>query len=347
MVGEVARTTEPVPVTAVMPVPLIWKMLPVPAVLNVLLVKVSVVARPTYVSVPWNVSVVPSVPARVRELLAVNVLPSAMVRVEPVAGVVSVSLLIEVAEATPRVGVTRVGEVERTTSPVPVHVKREEVAMAVGTAEAPVLFAQSELAAIAAKLIVEAVPPTCAPRVPELARPVPTAREDVATDCTAPVPAPYSNCDDENVFWPVPPEATRSGVMSVSAPAEEKVLVAVAPKYALLKTESWEVEALVNASNEGSENVGFPPVPSPLAIVIWLAVPVSVRAVTPELPFDESIPIKFWKVTAALAIKLVVEAVVAVTIVVDAYGAVSRATEGRVREPLVENVLVAVAPKYA
>jgi hypothetical protein len=38
--------------------------------------------------------------------------------------------------------------------------KRDEVAMAVGTAEAPVPFTQSELAAIAAKEIEEFVPPT-------------------------------------------------------------------------------------------------------------------------------------------------------------------------------------------
>ena len=101
-----------------------------------------------------------------------------------------VALVRTRAEGVPRAGVTRVGEVERTTSPVPVHVKRDEVAMAVGTAEAPVAFAQSELAAIAAKLMEAFAPPTCAPRVPELVRPVPTAREDVATDCTAPVPAP-------------------------------------------------------------------------------------------------------------------------------------------------------------
>jgi len=50
-VGLDDRTTEPVPVTAVMPVPLIWNTLPVAAVLNVLLVKVSVVALPTRVSV--------------------------------------------------------------------------------------------------------------------------------------------------------------------------------------------------------------------------------------------------------------------------------------------------------
>ena len=50
-VGVFARTTAPVPATAVIAVPLIEKLLPVPAVLKVLLVKVSVVALPTRVSV--------------------------------------------------------------------------------------------------------------------------------------------------------------------------------------------------------------------------------------------------------------------------------------------------------
>jgi hypothetical protein len=57
----------------------------------------------------------------VRLLLAVSVLPSAIVSVEPVAGVVRVTLLMVVAEATPSVGVTSVGDVARaTTVPVPV-----------------------------------------------------------------------------------------------------------------------------------------------------------------------------------------------------------------------------------
>ena len=61
-----------------------------------------------------KVMVVPSVPAKVRELLAVKVLPSAIVRVEPVAGVVMVTLFKVVAVALPKVGLTRVGELEKT-----------------------------------------------------------------------------------------------------------------------------------------------------------------------------------------------------------------------------------------
>jgi len=43
-----------------------------------------------------------------------------MVNVEPVAGAVNATLLILVAVATPRTGVTRVGVLENTTTPVPV-----------------------------------------------------------------------------------------------------------------------------------------------------------------------------------------------------------------------------------
>lgn len=50
--GLVANTTEPEPVTAVMDVPLIFKLFPVPAVSKALLVRVSVESRLTTVPVP-------------------------------------------------------------------------------------------------------------------------------------------------------------------------------------------------------------------------------------------------------------------------------------------------------
>ncbi len=65
--------------------------------------------------------VVASVPASVRELDAVKVFPSAMVKVAEVAGAVMATLFIDVAVATPKVGVTKVGEVS-TTNFVPVPV---------------------------------------------------------------------------------------------------------------------------------------------------------------------------------------------------------------------------------
>src|SRR6185437_9305028 len=61
-------------------------------------------------------------PTSVRLLLAVNVLPLAMVRVALVAGAVTVTLLMLVAVATPIVGVVSVGEVASTLLPVPVFV---------------------------------------------------------------------------------------------------------------------------------------------------------------------------------------------------------------------------------
>ena len=80
---------------------------------------------------------------------------------------------------------------------------------------------------------VTAVPPIWEPRVPEVTdMPVPTASEEVATEVSAAVPLPYKSWDEVKVVWPVPPEPTRSGVMSVRAPAESKVEVAVPPNHA-------------------------------------------------------------------------------------------------------------------
>ena len=59
--------------------------------------------------------------------LAVRVLPSAMVKVDPVAGVVKVTLLILVALATPKTGVVRVGEVAKTARPEPVSSLRAAI----------------------------------------------------------------------------------------------------------------------------------------------------------------------------------------------------------------------------
>lgn len=58
----------------------------------------------------------------VADPLTVRVCPSAIVSVEPVAGAVNATLLIEVAEAAPKVGVVSVGDVARTGFPVPVGV---------------------------------------------------------------------------------------------------------------------------------------------------------------------------------------------------------------------------------
>jgi len=69
-----------------------------------------------------NVTLEAAVEVRVRlnapEVARVD--PSTNVKVDPVAGPVKVTLLILVAEATPRVGVTRVGDVANTNAPLPV-----------------------------------------------------------------------------------------------------------------------------------------------------------------------------------------------------------------------------------
>jgi len=106
IVGEVANTSKPVPVSS--------EITPASSA--------EVVAENTdnlfdvYVTVPPvpNATDDVSVPVKVKVLLTVNVLPSARVKIEPVKGVVSVILLILVAEATPRIGVVSVGDVLNT-----------------------------------------------------------------------------------------------------------------------------------------------------------------------------------------------------------------------------------------
>ncbi len=84
-------------------------------------VKVCVVPSPaTVVLAAGNVIVVASVPANVMLLFAVSVLPFAMVNVAEVAGAVMVTLLMEVAVATPNVGVVSEGLVAKTSAPEPV-----------------------------------------------------------------------------------------------------------------------------------------------------------------------------------------------------------------------------------
>jgi hypothetical protein len=76
-------------------------------------------AVPSVPPVP-TFSVEPSVPVSVSVFEEVNVFPSAIVTVEPVAGAVRVTLLMVVADATPSVGVVKVGEVAKTKAPLPV-----------------------------------------------------------------------------------------------------------------------------------------------------------------------------------------------------------------------------------
>src|ERR1700743_1604342 len=73
---------------------------------SVLAVSVCVAPSVTTVSlVPGNAKLVESVPVNVSELLAVSVLPFAMVNGALDAGAVNATLLIDVAVATPKLGV--------------------------------------------------------------------------------------------------------------------------------------------------------------------------------------------------------------------------------------------------
>jgi hypothetical protein len=101
-VGEVERTTSPVPVTVVIEVPLILKLFPVPAVSNVLLVKVSVVALPTKVSVAAGRVNVPDAVADAASAVVPDVDP------------------LKLAPAVPMVGVVKDGDPAKTKAPVPV-----------------------------------------------------------------------------------------------------------------------------------------------------------------------------------------------------------------------------------
>ena len=95
------------------------------------------------------------------------------------------------ADGVPSAGVMRVGEVALTTSPVPVHVKRDEVAMAVTFPVAPVVLPSMVLAAICASLVrampfvarvsVEFAPPTKAPMVPPIVNSAEGVKVVVAT----------------------------------------------------------------------------------------------------------------------------------------------------------------------
>ena len=67
-----------------------------------------------------NATLDESVPVNVNVLFAVKVLPSAIVSVEPVAGAVIATLLIDVAVATPNTGVTSIGVFANTNAPLPV-----------------------------------------------------------------------------------------------------------------------------------------------------------------------------------------------------------------------------------
>jgi hypothetical protein len=112
--GEVANTKAPLPVSSDI-TPANSKE-EVAAWIDNLLPEV--IRVPAVGNVTLEAAVVVSVKLLAPEVT--NVDPSANVKVAVVAGAVKVTLLIVVAEATPKTGVTRVGEVANTLTPVPV-----------------------------------------------------------------------------------------------------------------------------------------------------------------------------------------------------------------------------------
>lgn len=110
--GEVPKTRAPLPVSSEM-TPSNWA--DVVAANTERLLAVYATVPP-----PPKATDEASVPVKVRVLLAVKVLPSAIVRVAAVAGAVMVTLLTVVAVATPMLGVVRVGLVAKTRRPEPV-----------------------------------------------------------------------------------------------------------------------------------------------------------------------------------------------------------------------------------
>jgi hypothetical protein len=123
-VGDVANTKRPVPVSS--DITLINSEEEVAA--NTLSLLPVVVKVPAVGNVTLEAAVVVSV--RPKAPTVVRVEPSANAKVAEVAGAVKATLLILVAVATPKTGVTRVGDVANTLTPVPVLSVRADAKLA-------------------------------------------------------------------------------------------------------------------------------------------------------------------------------------------------------------------------
>ena len=98
-------------------------------------------------------------PVNVNVLLAVKVLPSAIVSVDAVAGAVIVTLFIDVAVATPNVGVTRVGLVAITTLPVPVAAPQASYSASQSAAVVSVVPIQVKFTVVPGVTVANKLPP--------------------------------------------------------------------------------------------------------------------------------------------------------------------------------------------
>lgn len=103
------------------------------------------------------------------------------------------------------------------------------------------------------------LPLTSPVRVPAPVPPLPTASVPTVSESAMP--------SEEVAETPVPPEETESGVASVKAPAEENDDVAVAPKYALEKTENRVDDAFPNCCRFDQEFTVVVPKESEIAFV--------------------------------------------------------------------------------
>lgn len=167
------------------------------------------------------------------------------VPVTPVESGRPVAFVSVTAEGVPKFGVVKVGDVSRTTEPVPLQVNKDEVATAVTFPVAPVELPRIEFAAICARLVretpfvakdnVPAEPPTRAPRVPECEKAPESDKEVVATLWYADEP-PYKSWPTGAVVVPVPPFAIpKVPVMSLARFTSE---VETAPAVAFRNPES-------------------------------------------------------------------------------------------------------------
>ena len=101
--------------------------------------------------------------------------------------------------------------------------------------------------------IVLFVPPICEPSVPETESVEPTASDEVATVCNAPVPEPYTREPLVNDVAPVPPFAmgrTPLNAVAVTLPPEIVAPVIVPPVIAMFERSTLdplERERLTNA----------------------------------------------------------------------------------------------------
>lgn len=128
-----------------------------------------------------------------------------MVRVDDVAGAVKATLLILVAAATPKTGVTRVGEVANTTLPDPVGPARVILSLTVRVLPSAMVNVDPEAGVVRVTLLT--VVGVMAPKVRVIAGVV----VGLATDPDTPLAV----TTDKVVTVPVPPTDTNSNPSSV------------------------------------------------------------------------------------------------------------------------------------